>query len=107
MLPPNQDDMRRAGHDALLQCDGATFGSLAEAEADRIEDILVNGERREGCMFTWIAGQRCYGDKDERQDIRRRAVAILRRVSGDSPLARISDDDLLAEVARRGLDVSV
>lgn len=99
-----QDDMRRAGHDALLECDDATFASLAAAEADRIEGVLSSGEP-EGSRYAKIGPRKYYVDANQRTNLRRRAVNVLRRIAANntSPLASVSDDDLMAEVERRGL----
>lgn len=67
--------------------------------------MLDRGER-EGCTHAVVAGVRRYADtRDARDTIRRKAVADLRRIAarGPSPLAHLSDDDLLAEARRRGL----
>jgi hypothetical protein len=99
-----QEDMRRAGHDALLECDGATFEGLADAEATRIEGIIRRGERP-NCTCVIVCGQRHYGDADERMTVRRRAITVLRRLASDghSSLDKCSDEQLLAEITRRGL----
>lgn len=97
-----QADMRRAGHDALMECEDETFATLAATEADRIENVIARG-KRDGCHYAVIAGKRYYVGPDERMDLRHRAVKILRRIAQASPLSAISDDDLMAEVARRGL----
>lgn len=100
-----QADMRRAGHDALLECDGSvTFAVMAGREADRLGKLIANGDG--GRPFFWIAGERHYAStEEERNAVREKAIKQLRRLAGDSesPLASISDDELLAEIERRGL----
>ena len=101
-----QDDMRRAGHDAMLECEGDTFATLAAAELARIQDVLIRGER-DGCKFAMIAGTKHYVETEERMALRKRAVKMLRRMTdgGSAKLANVSDAELLAELERRGLTV--
>ena len=89
--------------DAILKADGETFSALASSEADRIQGILEDGER-EGIRYAMIAGVKHWGDADDRRLLRERAVTILRRAAdGDSRFNAFSDEDLLAEIKRRGI----
>lgn len=99
------DDIRKAAHDALLDADGDTFATLALAEAERIEGVIAAGER-EGCRKATVGDVNHYADTvEERMEIRRSAVASLRKLAQkpDPALANVSDESLRAEMARRGL----
>lgn len=102
-----QDKMRKAGHDALLECDGETFASLATRELERLENVIANGEK-EGAKYTTIAGERYYVPADARNELRKKAVKILRKIvaTDAGPLADITDEDLIAEAKRRGFSIS-
>jgi len=100
-----RDAMRRAGHDAALEADGQTFATLAALEADRIDAVIGRGELSESTTVR-IGPKRYFGaDVDTRMDLRRRAVASLRRAAkpADTALVKVSDERLLREMARRGL----
>lgn len=98
-----QDDMRRAAHDALLECEGKSFASLAVIEADRIEEVIRTGASNTKVR---IAGK-SYGTMREQESLalRRRAVKALRCLAGpvDASLASVNDERLMAEAKRRGL----
>ena len=102
--PEHQDAMRRASHDAILECDGLTWASLAACEAARISGVLTGADRNQR-GYAVVAGLKYYGAAEELDALRRRAVKILGRMAagGGESLASITDTDLLAEVAWRGL----
>lgn len=99
--------MRRAGHDALLECDGETYRTLAEAEIARHASLM---DRRTKYVTVGRDSYRDVTDLAAQQALRRRAIVRLRRlaeiddpVAVDSTAVDLTDAALMAEVARRGL----
>jgi hypothetical protein len=78
-----QEHMRRAGHDAILECEGMSFDSLARDELARLKGIP-----RE--------------ERDEEIELRIKKLSRLLAKS-PSPFAAISDEQLIAEIELRGL----
>lgn len=97
-----QDNMRKAGSDSILKLNKTCFTKLAKTEADRIEDALGRDEC-DGVDKCRIAGRILVGSREFRDEIRARAIRILRRNAPKSPFTTISDDEILAEAKRRGL----
>ena len=94
--------MRNAGSDAILEMTETSFAELAKKEADRIEDALSRDKCDEVGKCR-IAGNILVGSREFRDEIRTRAIKILRRNAPKSPLDTVSDDEILAEAKRRGL----
>ena len=95
-------EMRNAGSDAILELSETCFAELAKKEADRIEDALSRDEC-DGVAKCRIAGNILVGSREFRDEIRNRAIKILRRNAPKSPLDTLSDDEILAEAKHRGL----
>ena len=97
-----QDNMRKAGSDAILKASETCFAELAKKEADRIEEALKRDDS-DVIAKCRIAGNILIGSREFRDEIRTRAIKILRRNAPKSPLDTVSDDEILAEAKRRGL----